>query len=298
MEQRREMARGGPISEGVREALAVLAEPKAERKARSIARRKARVEEKRSWDTNNYVAYAAQRWQKAFGHDVPSRPVIWEQLPVQGYEVGRATVLDLDPGQPTFQGHEQIASYLARYTPLNTRIKEKHQVAHIHASWQNADITDGEATVTAQRLIVRLGIEPAHQPIVCVKHHDTKHSHIHLLVGRVRDDGGAWTPGLGIDRAMALETKQMAEETGKPWQQLMVDYTQKSGIGAWKAEEGQLQAEIRYRDGSREVVPWQGPEVTKRWEANPYAQLAHAGPCIVQCAGDRSAKVAAKYVTT
>jgi hypothetical protein len=244
------------------------------------------------------VSREQARWNAALAHERIEQPRTGA-IEAGEYACGaRATVVPLSAPEPDFHSAGEIATYLNKFAARNPHIKNRHQVAHLAVSWAGQDVSASAAAATAARMLTRLGIDVARQPVVCLMHHDTDHTHMHLLVGRVRSDGGAWTAGLGVDRALALEAFAMVAETGQAatWDQRMIARSKRSGVAAGLAAQGRLAGEIRYADGRREEIPWQGEAVTAR-RAEDYiaAEIAHAGLCLPRMIGLRPAERVAGY---
>jgi hypothetical protein len=203
----------------------------------------------------------------------------------------------MSDGAPAFATRKEMVRWLTADADKNYRIKEKHQVAHIVASWSAAAVDTGSMAATASRLLARVGIDPLAQRVVVVAHLDGPHAHLHIMAARVRSDGGAWVPGLGVDRALALESAVLAREAGQPWDQRMIARSARSGAAAGLAADGELHGEIRYEDGRRERIAWQGLAVAERVEASAYGHAEHAGICVAKMVGYRPAVGAVRYAT-
>lgn len=240
-------------------------------------------------------AYEQARWAAALAHEVvrePPRGVLEE---MGEYHAGRAVVVPVLPDEPRFANRGEISSYLTEHAALNARIRTQHQVAHLVVSWAAETIHPGAAAATAARMCARIGIDPQRQRVVSVMHLDGKHAHMHILAARVRDDGGAWVPGLGVDRALALEASQLAQDHGQVWDQRMIARSARSGAAAAFAAKGELAGEIRYEDGERTRIAWQGPDVSARIDAGHFSLGEHAGVCVARLIGYRPADRMVRY---
>lgn len=229
------------------------------------------------------------RWEQALAHEHRRPPPRGVMEQAGEYVAGRAVLIPMLADEPVFASRKDIEAYLTEHATLNPNIRTKHQVAHLVASWEAASVHPGAAAATAARLCARIGIDPQQQHVVTLLHLDGQHAHLHILAARVREDGGAWVPGLGVDRALALEAESMARDHGQAWDQRMIARSKRSGVAAAAAARGELYGEVRYEDGTRTRVPWQGAEVVQRREADPWAVADHAGVCLARLVGYRPA---------
>ena len=173
---------------------------------------------------------------------------------------------------------------------------KRNNAAHFIMSWPLGVVpTVSEVAVSARRMCMRVGLDLHQQGAAAFLHYDREHYHVHLIVGRSRLDGGLWSPGLGIDRAMALESRLLANEHGQEWDQRMVGRSEQSRIGGARAAAGVLCAKIRYGDREPQTVPWQGAAVDERYEVDYLAQGPHAGVCIAKMVGLRAAYSVVTY---
>lgn len=235
-------------------------------------------------------------WDQAIAdHEPGPRAILsgtWEV--VSGSAAGRAQWVSLYPDREemTAETTGQLARRLA--AARSSSIKPQHAVAHFVVSWRD-DPTLAEAVATARRLCARLGIDPEQQQVGAAMHHDGKSPHLHLLVARTRHDGGVWTAGLGVDRALALESRLMALENGAAWDQRMIAHSTRSGAALGMMRTGKLAGTIRY-DGVCVAVPWQGAAVSERIEADVWSRTRTGGDCLAKMVGLRSAHGTARYV--
>lgn len=211
----------------------------------------------------------------------------------------RVTKLDLlieRRSQGFGSGWEATAGRLARWVGERST---DDAVAHMVVAWPpDKTPTMGEVLATSRRYLVRIGVDLTRQEVVGWVHHDREHAHLHIAIGRDRSDGGRWCPGIGVDRAIALEARLMAREAGEEWDQRMVGRSRLSKAGAAMARQGKLHADVRYRDGRVLSVPWQGAEADKRIEDDPICHLQHAGCTLAKLVGLRDAYAISRYCAT
>ena len=235
-------------------------------------------------------------WDQAIADYEPApRTIIagtWEV--VAGPADGRSQWVSMYPDREelTPETSQQLARRLA--AGRSPRIKSQHAVAHFVISWRD-DPTLAEAVTTARRLCGRLGIDPEQQQIGAAMHSDGAACHLHLLVARTRTDGGVWKAGIGVDRALALESRLMALERGGAWDQRMIARSRTSGAALGFMRAGKLEASILY-DGTQRRLAWQGAAVTDRIADDIWARARTGGECIAKMVGLRSAQGTARYV--
>ena len=104
-------------------------------------------------------------------------------------------------------------------------------VYHLSLSWAPEDHPTPEQVVaTAQRFLLDLGLQE-HQALV-VRHHDTAHEHVHIVVNRVHPDTGkTWKGGSspppatadmsarGAGHGLADRSKRKGARPGAPYRQ-------------------------------------------------------------------------------
>lgn len=243
-----------------------------------------------------YRDHQRNRWDVAISTHEPMLRASSDDLlePEIGPE-GPAQWVSLTPElglQPEIM--EQTIERLTRFK--SQRIKPQHATAHFVVAWAPGDeVTPGEAIVTGRRLLARVGIDHLQQECAAYIHHDGATQHLHLVVARTRRDGGVWTAGLGVDRALALESRLMAHEHGEEWDQRMVARSGQSKGALRLLEEGMLGGYIVHVDGSRARIDYQGPEVAARMEGDVLTMARHGGAHLAKMVGQRGARVLISY---
>lgn len=240
-------------------------------------------------------------WEKTIAHETSKRrwTAGWTSLIPEICERSvRSVQIDLCPEviprAPVTASRRQTVEMIEEHR-CESHAK-RNNTAHFILSWPHGVVPSvSEAAVSARRMCMRVGLDLHQQGSAAFLHYDRDHYHVHLLVGRSRLDGGLWSPGLGIDRVMALESRLLANEHGQEWNQRMVGRSEKSRIGGAKAAEGALCAKIRYAHLEPMTIAWQGAEVDARYEMDYLAQGPHAGVCIAKMVGLRPAHSVVTY---
>lgn len=246
--------------------------------------------------TPRYREHQRNRWDVAIStHEPLQRASSNDFLEPEIGPEGPAQWVSLTPERDL--RHETVEQTIERLTRFKSqRIKPQHAMAHFVASWEpEHEVTPGEAIVTGRRLLARVGINPLQQECAAYIHHDGATQHLHLVVARTRRDGGVWTAGLGVDRALALESRLMAHEHGEEWDQRMVARSGRSKGALRLLEEGMLGGYIVHVDGSRERIDYQGPEVAARMEGDVLTMARHGGAHLAKMVGQRGARVLVSY---
>lgn len=251
--------------------------------------------------TDRQMVGAVQQWAETFSHEVRERrkidvlPEYVEGNPQRTSERAWRISLTPDALRPIVESPSQTASRLDRHR-ISTSNKET-EVSHIILSLPNNGQTPtmGEMVALCRRMGSRIGVDWDQQESAAFVHCDTDNWHAHLLVGRTRSDRGRWSPGIGIDRALALEAKLMANEHDQKWDQWMVARSRHSAGAAALARRGELHAKIVYPDGEVDMVPWQGEIADTRIEMDWIAHAPHPGLSIDKQVGLRSADQVVPY---
>ena len=246
--------------------------------------------------TPRYREHQRSRWDAAIALHEPMRRASTDDLltPEIGPE-GPSQWVSLTPERDLqSETLEQTVGRLTRFK--SQRIKPQHATAHFVMAWEPGhEVTPGEAIVTSRRLLARVGIDPLRQECAAYIHHDGVTQHLHLVVARTRRDGGVWTAGIGVDRALALESRLMAHERGEEWDQRMIARSRQSKGALRLLEEGMLGGYFVHVDGSHERIDYQGPEVAARMEGDVLTMARHGGAHLAKMVGQRGAKAVISY---
>lgn len=240
-------------------------------------------------------------WEQTIAHE--SSPRRWIDvhtalIPEYCERSVRAVQIDLCPEAiplaEVSAGRRKTVDMIEAYR--SPRHAKRYNAAHFILSWPVGVVpTLSEVAVSSRRMCMRVGLDLHQQGSAAYLHYDRDHYHVHVVVGRSRRDGGLWSPGLGIDRALALESRLLANEHGQQWDQRMVGRSEHSRIGGAKAAAGGLCAKIRYASREPQPLAWQGAEVDKRYDLDYLAQGPHAGVCIAKMVGLRPAHSVVTY---
>jgi hypothetical protein len=241
------------------------------------------------------------QWEEAFAHEPRERREIYTRpadVPAWAEKTSeRAWRISLTPDvdHPPNETAKQTAARLDRHRLPDSN--KDTEVSHIVLSLPDNGRTPtlGEMVALCRRMGSRIGVDWNQQETAGFVHCDTGHWHVHMLIGRTRMDGGRWSPGIGIDRALALEARMMAKEKGQEWEQRMVARSRHSKGAAALARRGELHAKIVYPDREAVMVAWQGAEADRRVDADWVAHAEHPGVSIGKQVGLRSAYRAAGY---